>query len=173
MGAVKRYIEDVLYDTTDAVFTEASEPLKAYGDFSREEFAEATAEHLFEGDAIKVWNFIRGLKGDMEYDAETPLLDKAKEKVFTLVPFGDVARDLAQFTYDYDPYGFRDAWDDMDDCTDDNIKLISSDPGSLLEWLKECLDDMNSNYEFYIDMIADCEKLIKAVEPLTERKTSC
>ena len=55
----------------------------------------------------------------------------------------------------------------MDDCTDDNIKLLSSDPGSLLEWLNEALGDMKeSDYEFYLDMIVDCEKLITRVKTI-------
>ena len=171
MSAIKRHIEDVLYDTAEAVFTEASEQLKAYyGDIEKEDFEESTAECLFTGEAVKVWNLIRGLKGDMEYDAETPLLDKAKGRVFTLVPFGNIAKDVSQFTYDYDPYGFRDAWDDMDDAIDDNLKLLSSDPGSLIDWLKECLDDMEENADFFADMIATCRSLIERIAIIEEKR---
>ena len=81
-----------------------------------------------------------------------------------------LAEDIAKFSDEYDPYGFNDAYDNMDDAVNDSMNLLMTDPGSLLDWLNEALEDMNNDVEFFIDMIGDCEKLIERIKPLTVKR---
>ena len=81
-----------------------------------------------------------------------------------------LAEDIARFSDEYDPYGFNDAYGNMDDAIHDTLNLLVEDPGSLLEWLNEALEEMNNDIEFFIDMIGDCEKLISRIKPLVKEE---
>lgn len=166
MSAYKNYIEDVMNTTANAMLTEAKEELTAYGDFENPADLD---EYLFETvcneGAIAVWNMIQGLIGDMEWNAEHPLLDEAKNQVLPLIPHGTLAKELAEFFNDYDPYEFRNSCSDMDEAIEANIDILNTNSEDTIEWLNGCLEEMDEDKDsdYWKEMITICKGLIDKV----------
>lgn len=164
MSAIKNYMEDVVATTAEAMFAEAEEELKAYGDFdTRTDLEDELFETLCGESARSIWDMIHGLIGDMPWNVEHPLLDEAKNQILTLIPFGDLAKDLAEFYDEYDPYGFRDCFDEMDEAIEANLDILESDDEGVIDWLNECIEDMDGD-EYWKNTIPTCHALIDRVK---------
>ena len=83
-----------------------------------------------------------------------------------------ISEDLAKFAEEFDPYEFNNTYSDRYDAVVDATETIMDDSDGVLEYLKQALDYMNCDTKCYIDLIADCRKLIKEIEPLAERRAS-
>lgn len=53
----------------------------------------------------------------------------------------DLARRLDAFEYEYDPYGYDDAFNDREEGIAAMMDMITKSPESALEWLQEILED--------------------------------
>lgn len=163
MSAIKCYMENVVTTTAAAMFTETRDELKAYGDYEDQlDLENELFEQMVEEGAKSVWDMACGLIGDMDWDAEHPLLDEAKDQLLTLVPFGELAKDLSQFLDDYDPYEFRNCFGNMDEAIDANLKILESKDNGVLDWLNECLEEMDGD-AFWAETAATCKALIPRV----------
>lgn len=164
MSAIKRYMEDVIATTTNAIYTEAGEELKAYGDYEdRFELDFELFGMMSAKGARAVWDMVGDLIGDMPLGAKHPLLDEARNQILTLIPFGELARDLSDFFEDYDPYEFRNCFDDMYESIEANIEILETDRAGVLEWLNECLGNMDED-PYWADTITTCNALIARVK---------
>ena len=164
MSAIKRLIEDVITNTANAMFTEAKDELRAYGQYdSRSDLEIELYEMMNSKGAKSAWDMACGLIGDMEWNAEHPLLDEAKNQLLTLIPFGELAKDLAQFYSDFDPYDFRNSADSMDEAIEANIDILEMHDAGVTEWLSGCLEEMGSD-DVWGNLPATCKALKDRVQ---------
>lgn len=168
MSAIKNYMENVITTTATAMFAEAKDELKAYGDYDSQLDLECELFEMMVNEGAKsVWDMACGLIGDMDWDAAHSLLDEAKNQLLTLIPFGELAKELAEFCRDYDPYDFRNSCDDMDEAIEANIEILLSGDESTLEWLNSCLEEMDGDDHFK-EMTVTCKSLIPRVQKSME-----
>ena len=168
MSAIKNYMENVITTTATAMFAEAKNELRAYGDYEDQlDLENELFEMMVNEGAKSVWDMACGLIGDMDWDAAHPLLDEAKNQILKLIPFGELAKDLADFYWEYDPYEFKNCCDSMDEAIEANIEILEAGDDGTLEWLNTCLESMDGEENFR-EMIATCESLIPRVQKSME-----
>lgn len=168
MSAIKCYMENVISTTATAMFTETKDELKAYGDYDSQLDLECELFEMMVNEGAKsVWDMACGLIGDMDWNAAHPLLDEAKNQILTLIPFGELAKDLAEFYWDFDPYDFKNSCDSMNEAIEANIEILESGDEGTLEWLNSCLEEMDGDDHFK-EMIVTCKSLIPRVQKSME-----
>ncbi len=77
-----------------------------------------------------------------------------------------IAEEINRFAKEYDWYDYCNSVEDESEYIENTMELLIDRDQSVVDWLKECIEDMEEDADYYADDIYTCRCILDSIYEL-------